>query len=215
MDINKRMVIFDLDGTLWDSAQGVADAWNIMIRKEDPSLPLLTVDDIHSVMGMTLTEISRVLLPQLSDSRRSSFFDECSKFEVRYLGKTGGFLYPGLIQVLTELTAEGYSLAIVSNCQLGYIDSFISSSGVGSFISDWEEWERTMKTKAENIRLVMNRNHCTSAVYIGDTVRDQEAAYEAGIPFVHASYGFGKVKGADAVIRSLSELPNVLRSLSF
>ena len=48
------LLLFDLDGTLWDSAPAVAEAWNEVFQREDPSLPLLTVDDIHGVMGMTM-----------------------------------------------------------------------------------------------------------------------------------------------------------------
>ena len=68
--------------------------------------------------------------------------------------------------------------------------------------------------KGENIRLVMRRNGFDHAVYIGDTVKDQEAAVLAGVPFIHAAYGFGQVSGADAVIHSLSELPEAIESIT-
>ena len=59
------LLLFDLDGTLWDSAPAVADAWNEIFRRECPGLKPLTVDDIHGVMGMTMKEIS---LAQMSIS---------------------------------------------------------------------------------------------------------------------------------------------------
>ena len=43
------LLLFDLDGTLWDSAAPVAEAWNEVFQRECPGLPLLTNDDIHSV----------------------------------------------------------------------------------------------------------------------------------------------------------------------
>ena len=108
----------------------------------------------------------------------------------------------------------GRRLFIVSNCQCGYIDAFLSSVGVADLFVDYEEWERTGLVKGENIRLVMNRNHVSKAVYIGDTQKDQDAAKLAGIPFIHAAYGFGKVQSPDAVIRSLSELPDIADTLA-
>ena len=55
------LLMFDLDGTMWDSAQSVAESWNEVFRRADPSLKDLTADDVHSVMGMTMKEISQVL----------------------------------------------------------------------------------------------------------------------------------------------------------
>ena len=115
---------------------------------------------------------------------------------------------------MEELIARGYQLAIVSNCQCGYIDAFLSSIGVADLFTDYEEWERTGLVKGENIRLVMERNHMSKAVYIGDTQKDQEAARLAGIPFIHAAYGFGKVQAPDAVIQSLAELPDVIDAMA-
>ena len=57
------LLLFDLDGTLWDSAAPVAAAWNEVFQREDPSLPLLTPDDIYGVMGMTMQEIGETLYP--------------------------------------------------------------------------------------------------------------------------------------------------------
>ena len=208
------LLLFDLDGTLWDSAAGVAESWNIVFQREDPSLPLLTVDDIHGVMGMTMKEIGDVLLPAFRSPRRSAVFAECCTFEVEYLRSHGGTLYPGLRPVMEGLKADGYELAVVSNCQLGYIDAFLSSSGCADLFADYEEWERTGLTKGENIRLVMERNGYRKGIYTGDTKKDREAALQAGIPFIHAAYGFGDVPDADGVIRALTDLPEAVRRIT-
>ncbi len=210
----KPMLIFDLDGTLWDSAANVAVAWNIIFRRENSSLPDLTKDDIHSVMGMTMKEIENMLHPGAALERRSEIFDECCRYEVEYLREHGGEPYPLLRETMEELIARGYTLAIVSNCQCGYIDAFISSIGVGDLFADYEEWERTGLPKGENIRLVMERNGYTKGVYIGDTAKDQEATIQAGLPFIHAAYGFGKAENPDGVINALSELPSVISQLA-
>ena len=55
------LLMFDLDGTLWDSAQSVAESWNEVFREADESLPELTEADVHGVMGLTMKEISQVL----------------------------------------------------------------------------------------------------------------------------------------------------------
>ena len=211
---DKPMLIFDLDGTLWDSAANVAESWNEVFQREYPSLPDLTKDDIHSVMGMTMKEIENALHSSIPAERRSEIFDECCRYEVQYLREHGGEPYPLLRETMEELIARGYTLSIVSNCQCGYIDAFLSSVGVADLFVDYEEWERTGLVKGENIRLVMERNRVSQAVYIGDTQKDQDAAQLAGIPFIHAAYGFGKVQAPDAVIRSLAELPDIADALA-
>ncbi len=208
------MLLFDLDGTLWDSATNVAKAWNIIFSREDPSLPKLTRDDIHGVMGLTMEEIKNRLHPSFPAERRDPVFNECCLYEVEYLREHGGDPYPGLRPVLESLKAQGYALGIVSNCQCGYIDAFLSSVGVRDLFCDYEEWERTGLVKGENIRLVMKRNGFEKAIYIGDTVKDQEAARLAGVPFIHAAYGFGRVSCPDAVIHSLAELPDAVSRMS-
>ncbi len=208
------LLMFDLDGTLWDSAQGVAESWNEVFLKADPSLPPLTAEDVHGVMGMTMKEISQVLQPGIDPEIRDRVFEECCRHEVDYLYDHPGQLYPRLRETLEVLRGMGYELAIVSNCQLGYVAAFLHSSGVGDLFLDYEEWERTGLVKGENIRLVMERNGYTKAVYIGDTRKDQEAAQLAGIPFIHAAYGFGETVRPDGVINALADLPARIREMN-
>jgi HAD superfamily hydrolase (TIGR01549 family) len=118
-----------------------------------------------------------------------------------------------LEETLQALREEGYTLSIVSNCQRGYVEAFLRGSGLGAYFADYEEWERTCRPKGENIRLVMERNGFERAVYVGDTGKDEEAARVAGIPFIHAAYGFGKAEAPEGVIGSLEELPVLIRRM--
>ena len=207
------LLLFDLDGTLWDSAVAVAASWNIILQREDPTLPPLTVEDIHGVMGLTMKEIGQVLYRDHPLPRREAVFEECSAFEVAYMHTHCGTLYPDFRKTLEELKSRGYDLAVVSNCQRGYVEAFLSSAGAADLFIDYEEWERTGLTKGENIRLVMARTGYARGIYIGDTGRDREAALQAGVPFIHAAYGFGEVPEADGVIRALAELPEAVEAL--
>ena len=203
--------MFDLDGTLWDSAQAVAESWNEVFRRTDPALPTLSAEDIHRVMGLTMKEISEALQRSKKTEIPERVFDDCCRHEVEYLHTHPGELYPRLRETLEELRGMGYELAIVSNCQRGYVEAFLHSSGMGDLFLDYEEWERTGLTKGENIRLVMERNGYRKAVYVGDTRKDQDAAQAAGIPFIHASYGFGEADRPDGVITFLTGLPALIR----
>ena len=205
--MQETLLLFDLDGTLWDSAGPVAESWNEVFQREAPGLPPLTTDDIHSVMGMTMKEIGQTLYADITIPNREAIFDQCCNYEVEYLYTHCGTLYPDFRSTMEALKSEGYGLAVVSNCQTGYVKAFLASSGAADLFIDYEEWGRTGLTKGENIRLVMERNGYKKGIYIGDTKKDREAALQAGIPFIHAAYGFGEVEAADGVIRKLSDLP--------
>lgn len=190
-----QAVIFDLDGTLWDSTAQILPAWNQVLRRRGTG-HVLTLDEMKGYMGRTVEEIAALMLPHIPPDEGVSILKECCREEVITLRETGGTLYPGLREALQELAGD-YILAIVSNCQDGYIQSFLHAHQLSDCFADFECFGRTGRSKGENIRLVMDRNHITTALYVGDTQGDWDAARQAGIPFVHAAYGFGKLSCLD------------------
>lgn len=208
----KKAIIFDLDGTLWDSSQPVTDSWNEILKKY-PEAHQITLGDMHGFMGRQLDEIARMIMPDLPDSRRMSIMDECMDFELAYLKEHGGAaLYPKVRETL-EILGEAYSLMIVSNCQDGYIQTFFEFSGLGELFCDFESAGATGLSKGENNRLVISRNGVDKAVYVGDTQGDLNSADFAVIPFVHAAYGFGKTDRLTARANSFEEIPNIVKEI--
>ena len=61
----KKGIIFDMDGTLWDSAAEVAESWNETVKRAGYDRKPITVKDIQSVMGKTMDVIARILFPDL------------------------------------------------------------------------------------------------------------------------------------------------------
>lgn len=209
------MIIFDLDGTLWDSSKTVAESWNYVISEILGKERGLTGTDIEGVMGLTMDAIADALLPDVEGEERYEIFRRCERHENEYLKEHGGLLFPGVRETVIDLHKAGKKMAIVSNCQAGYIDAFLTSMDMREYFIDFEEWGNTGRPKGENIRLVMDRNCENNAVYIGDIQGDANAAAYAGIPFIWAKYGFGNVKNPDAAINSMYELPGALRELGY
>lgn len=121
-------------------------------------------------------------------------------------------LYLHLEEVLKELS-RNFFLAIVSNCQDGYVQAFLDHYEFWKYFDDIEMAGRTGRSKGENISLVVKRNHIEKAVYVGDTSRDQEAAKLAGVPFIYAAYGFGDVSSPDFMINQISDLLSALKEI--
>ena len=209
----KKGIIFDVDGTLWDSAKPVAESWTLMLERRYPELArIITPDDMYRNMGKTMDAIGADLFPGLAPDKRDEVMDACMRYENEYLADHPGVTYPNMKETLAALSRE-YGLYIVSNCQEGYIEALMAACGIASYISDTECIGATGRPKGDNIRLVMERNGLEKCLYVGDTAMDQEAAGKAGIPFVFASYGFGQASGADAVIGSLAELPQAVKEI--
>ena len=205
-------ILFDLVGTLWDSLDGICLAWNQALATLRPDLAgSVTPGRIKGCMGMLLPDIAKALFPQVDPGEIPSLLEACCALENEYLARHGATLCPGVAETL-PLLAERYPLFIVSNCHDGYIESFFAAHGLGRYVTDWECPGRTGLPKAENIRAVVERNGLRSPVYVGDTQGDYQAATAAGVPFIHAAYGFGAVEGVPS-IRSLAELPALLERL--
>ena len=205
----KKGILFDLDGTLWDSSANVIEAWNKCIAEQSALGLKFTRDQMKSYMGKTLEDIADIMFPMLAKAERLSLINKCIDEEQNYLLTHRSYIFPEEEQVLEELHKE-YFLAVVSNCQVGYIELFLDQCGFGRLFSDYECAGRTGLDKGDNIRLVAERNGLDQCTYVGDTALDGEAARKAGVRFIHAAYGFGSPTDFDARITSISELPSAL-----
>ena len=205
----RKAVIFDLDGTLWDSSQQIVEAWNPVLRVHGKEI---TVEQMCGFMGKPLTVIGSLIFPDKTEKEYMKIMAECSKAEHPYVRQHGGVLYLHLEEVLKELS-RNFFLAIVSNCQDGYVQAFLDHYEFWKYFDDIEMAGRTGRSKGENISLVVKRNHIEKAVYVGDTSGDQEAAKLAGVPFIYAAYGFGDVSSPDFMINQISDLLSALKEI--
>lgn len=204
-------VIFDLDGTLWDATEGILNTWNDVIAAHPESQRgKIGMEELSAYLGLPMTEIADRMFPACTAEQKQLFMDECCEQENVWLGRNGGKLYPKLISTLQELKKE-YRLFIVSNCQKGYIESFLQAHKAKELFDDILCWGDTLLSKGENNKLIMLRNGITKAVYVGDTAGDENSARVAQIPFIFASYGFGDAVAPDYILQSFADLPKILR----
>ena len=154
--MNAESIIFDMDGTLWDSSENVAASWSETIRSSgDPLLrnKTITGSDLRSVMGMTMVEIAAKLFPELTETRRIDILEKCGENEKNYLAANGGELYPQLEETLSALS-KNHRLFIVSNCQNGYIEAFFEYYSLERYFTDYLCWGDTHKPKSETLKLI-------------------------------------------------------------
>lgn len=203
-------ILFDLDGTMWDALEAIRLTWNqVVANHPECRKGPISAEELAGCLGLPMTEIAERLFPGTAPAQQEALMDECCELENAYLRRHGAILYPDLEETLLALKKE-YKLFVVSNCQRGYIESFIEAHRLSACFDDIECWGNNQLPKGENNKLIMKRNHVTKAVYVGDTAGDEESARIAGIPFIFAAYGFGKAVSPDYTIRKFSELPRLM-----
>lgn len=202
-------IIFDVDGTLWDSTIQVTESWNLAIQENASFHLVLEPVSLSRVFGKTMTEIADTIFHFLSPEEREKMIRICFDYENRYLENHPGILYPGVAHTIKRL-AKSYPLFIVSNCQRGYIEVLLRTTGLNPYITDHLCFGDTNTEKGKTIRTLMKRNNLKNPVYVGDTQGDADACKDAGIPFIYAGYGLGNVPDANIKISRFSDLVQLI-----
>lgn len=198
-------IIFDVDGTIWDSTDLVARSWTDAIQENSDSDRVIDGDFLVNIFGKTMDEIFLALFPDEIPEERDRLGHLCFEYENNLLQTEAGDVYEGVEETF-RILSEKTDLYIVSNCQCGYIEAMLHSTGFGKYIKDTLCFGQTQTSKGKTIRTLMERNNLKDVVYIGDTQGDADACKEAGIPFIFAEYGFGDVPDAERKISCMKDL---------
>lgn len=199
-------LIFDIDGTLWDTRELVAEGYNRQLRAEGQEHLCVDAEILRPLFGKFITEFADAMLPSIPAPERYELMERCMKTEQEYLFANECRVgYPKVKETMAEL-AKKHRIFIVSNAQCGYPELCIDKLGLGEYIQGHMCFGDTGTSKGKTIRTLMAKHNIESAIYIGDTQGDLEACREAGIPFIFCTYGFGQAESYDAKIDSIDEL---------
>jgi phosphoglycolate phosphatase len=198
-------VVFDLDGTLWDTSVACAQGWNRVLRRHGIPFREITAADVRGVAGKPHEACIREVFQGLTEHQVHTLIAQTPEEDNQMVAILGGTLYPG-VKVGLERLSRSYPLFIVSNCQSGYIETFLRYTGLGALFRDFECWGDTGVSKAENLRDVIVRNRLAVPLFVGDTEGDWLAAAACRVAFVHVTYGFGRCAAPDFRVSLFSEL---------
>lgn len=78
-------IVFDVDGTLWDSVEVVAESWNLAIKENSDLEPNLNREILQGLFGKTMDEIAAGVFPDLDTDSRRKLMDICFDYETAIL----------------------------------------------------------------------------------------------------------------------------------
>ena len=161
--MNYESLIFDIDGTLWDSRALVAEGYNIQLKKEGLSRYCITAETLKPLFGRVMTEIADVIFADFPEKERYALMARCMETENRHLHENPCHIgYPGVRETMEEL-AKTHRLFIVSNSQQGYPELCISKLGLTGCITGHLCFGDTGTSKGKTIRALMEKYHITPA----------------------------------------------------
>lgn len=204
-------LIFDRDGTLWDNVDTYVTAWNRGLESMGYNLRLRR-EDLTVLMGNEIGNMFKKIIPDVSPEERKALFDAIVEAYESVKKTIAPKLFPGVREGLEKLASK-YRLLMVSNCEEGGILNFMNFTGTRQLFLDYMEHGQNFQPKSFNIKLLIERNHLQSPVYIGDTDADSREAAKAGVPFVFVTYGFGKTDNYVLKFNSFPELTDYFMNL--
>lgn len=224
MKNNPGPIIFDLDGTLLDTAPDLSAALNTLLVEEGyKSIPLLEVRNMvgRGAVHMIQQGLARAGIQiegDLPDDMRSRFIDHyracCTKQTVPF---------PGVLRTLSSLTEMGHPLSICTNKQESMSIEIIRKLELEGFFSGIIGGDTLLKPKPDprpiHAAIELTGGTRERAVMVGDSITDVQAARAANIPVIAVSFGYTEISpnnlGADEVIDHFDELiPAIQRVLS-
>jgi len=215
MNYTPGPVIFDLDGTLLDTAPDLASALNALLAEEGcQSLPLALVramvgrGAVHMIK-QGLAHAGLTIDGALPEHMRSRFLDH---YRTRYIDQTVPF--PGAVKALTQLKEIGHPLAVCTNKSYEMSVSILDGLKLSHFFAGVIGGDSLAQAKPDAAPIYaaieLTGGAKDTAIVVGDSITDVRAAYAAGVPAVAVSFGYTEIAphdlGADAVIDHFDEL---------
>ena len=206
------MLIFDLDGTLYDTRTSFVPTMRAVYAAH--GLPCPSDDVILSLVGDPFPVYLDWLIERGFSTGREALAQQISEIELASIRERGA-LFPGVRDTLGELSEDGYVICLRANGDRRYADAVLSACRVLHLFAELETNDEEGRTKVDLVRDLVRRVPHERAFMIGDRYHDVEAGRANGCTVIGAAYGYagpGELAEADWIIERLPDLPRTLAS---
>ena len=208
-----KLIIFDLDGTLLDTSQGIFNS--VRYAEEKMSLEAIADDDLRKFVGPPPAEMYKKLygLNDEQSLKAAGYHREYGSSKAVYEAK----LYSGVTETLDYLSKQGYILAVATLKRQDIAEKILSLYGIGGYFAHIAGMNHAeTDTKSGLIKRVCTLENivpCDEVLMVGDSQYDYEGAKEAGVDFLGVSYGFG-FEGTEGGVHFVGDFVEIMAVVS-
>ena len=213
----KKLVIFDLDGTLLNTIADLTAGVNHTLAAHD--LPQHSIDEYTLMVGNGMRKLVMRALPD-NLSADDAFVDSMlAEFLKYYADHIDVFTkpYPGITELIKALSTDGYHLAVASNKIQAGAEKLISEffPGIEFVAVMGNSTQYPLKPDAALVEYIMHKAGTDRAhsIMVGDSGTDIQTARNAGIPIIAVSWGFRpryELTSADFIADNTTQIQQIL-----
>ena len=206
----KKLIVFDLDGTLYKTETSFIPAVRKFVRHYNRPTPSEQV--LYSFIGEPEEVFEKWIEEMAIDIETELLLKEFDRIELVEIRRRG-CLYDSVVETLTWLKTRDYVLALCSNGPGWYIDEVLTGFGIDQLFELRRGPLSSEDTKDRMLKEIFNNVKPSSSIMVGDRYHDLLAARRCGFTFIGASYGYGgdEIIQADYLIQALPELKELLK----
>lgn len=211
----KTAVLFDLDGTLTDSAPGIIETLQYALIKQNITPP----DDLQFVLGPPLMDTFINTFHMSQQAAQKTY--QCYYQKYAEKGMYQNSVFEGVKEMLSALKKQGKKLAVATSKSEDFAKEIINHFGLsqyfdciaGNYLNTRDSKEKVVRYALEQLQVSAN-----SAVLVGDRMYDIIGGKKAGVMVIGVLYGYGKKEeleqyGADIIVQTPQDIVDVILSL--